>query len=108
MFSKPPHHETGTAQTTNIISTEKRRDGKSREKGRERTVHREAGGGAGAEALAPAVCSQKSREAMAGRSSPMDQAQGLLSPMAEALPSWPVLTSHAQTVCRWDRTALKA
>ena len=36
MFSKPPHHEMGTAQTTGIISTEERREGKSREKGRER------------------------------------------------------------------------
>ena len=44
MFSKPPHHEMGTAQTTGIISTEERREGKSREKGRERAVHREADG----------------------------------------------------------------
>ena len=34
MFSKPPHHEMGTAQTTGTIAAAERREGKSRKEGR--------------------------------------------------------------------------
>ena len=83
--------------------------------GRERAERKEgedsARGGSGAvgeEAPAPAVCAQKSREATVGRSSPKTRLRASSLPMAEALPPGPVLSSHAQTVCRRDRTALKA